>query len=272
MSSVGAYLRELRERRGVSLDEIARSTRVAHRYLEALEGDDFAELPEPVFTKGFVRAYCQVLGESADEAVARYEAWLGRAGPAGPVRAQAAPRTLDAQRRARSAVLVSFVLLLVLGAALVAVTLALQSSREPDRRAVLPAPTGSVPPTTAVPRPVTAEPPPPPQLPRAIVEPTPTPRIVPPSAPLRELAGTVSPYRLVARTREATWVSVRTSDGRASEETIPAGEVREWVSSRPFIVTVGNAGGVAFELNGRKLPPLGARGAVVYRLLIPPER
>src|SRR2546428_14042011 len=72
MSSVGSYLRELRERRGLSLDEISRSTRVLHQYLELLEADDLTGLPAPAFTRGFIRAYCQVLREPPDEALARY--------------------------------------------------------------------------------------------------------------------------------------------------------------------------------------------------------
>jgi hypothetical protein len=84
------------------------------------------------------------------------------------------------------------------------------------------------------------------------------------------LGGVASPYRLVARTQEATWLRVRTEDGRATEETIPAGEVREWVSNRPFVVTIGNAAGVALELNGQKLPPLGGRGVAIFRLILPP--
>jgi hypothetical protein len=87
--------------------------------------------------------------------------------------------------------------------------------------------------------------------------------------PLR-LAGVVSPYRLVARVSETTWLRVRTADGRGTEETVPAGEVREWVSNRPFTLTVGNAGGVSLELNGRKLPSLGGRGVVITRLVLPP--
>jgi hypothetical protein len=76
---------------------------------------------------------------------------------------------------------------------------------------------------------------------------------------------------LTARTSDVTWIRVRTDDGRSSEETVPAGEVREWVSDRPFVVTVGNAGGVNFELNGRALPPLGPRGVVIPRLVLPPD-
>src|SRR4029453_4155431 len=98
------------------------------------------------------------------------------------------------------------------------------------------------------------------------------PTVQPASPPnLDTLAGVNSPYRLVARTSEATWIRVRTDDGRNTEESIPAGEGREWVSNRTFILTVGNAAGVSFELNGRPVPPLGGRGAVIPRLVLPPE-
>jgi cytoskeleton protein RodZ len=94
-----------------------------------------------------------------------------------------------------------------------------------------------------------------------------------PSAP----AGTpgipaASVYRLVARAKETTWVRVRTEDGRVSEETMSPGEVREWVSNRRFVLTIGNAGGVALELNGQPLPPLGPSGTVIPQLVVPPDR
>src|SRR5438132_3688461 len=135
MPSVGSYLRGLRQRRGVSLDEISRSTRVSQRYLELLEADDFATLPAPPFIRGFIRAYCQALHEPPDEALAYYD--TGLAGQGGPRAAQAhdaaSPewRNLRAssrrpENRGRGALLVSLVLLVVLGVALFAVTLALQ--------------------------------------------------------------------------------------------------------------------------------------------------
>ena len=64
---------------------------------------------------------------------------------------------------------------------------------------------------------------------------------------------------------------VQTDDGGVVQELLPAGATREWVSARRFIVTVGNAGGIALELNGQPLPPLGARGAVIQNLVIPAE-
>src|SRR5260370_4867284 len=145
MPSVGSYLRELRTRRGVSLEEISRSTRVLTSYLEALEADDFEALPAPVFTRGFIRAYCQTLGVAPDEPFAIYD---GRAvdapetkttpephaRPAGAAAtAEAARRRETAETRSRSAVLAGFVLLVVHGVALFTVTLWLQPARAPRR-------------------------------------------------------------------------------------------------------------------------------------------
>jgi hypothetical protein len=94
----------------------------------------------------------------------------------------------------------------------------------------------------------------------------------PPPAPvLPAVAVGPAPYRLIARTSERTWIRVRTEDGRTSEENIPPGETREWVSNRPFVLSIGNAGGVAFELNGRSVPRLGPSGAVIERFVLPSD-
>ena len=108
---------------------------------------------------------------------------------------------------------------------------------------------------------------PPPRTPAATAPIPPAPATPAPAA----VTGVASSYRLVARTSELTWVRVRTEDGRMSEENIPAGEIREWVSNRPFVLSIGNAGGVTLELNGRRLPPLGPSGAVIARLVVPTE-
>src|SRR5215472_10950445 len=108
--SMGGYLRALREARGGSLDDMARATRVGGHQLEALEGEQFAELPAPVFVKGFIRAYCHFLGEPADEALRLYQHVSGEK----PVE-----RRVTAMKRgpsrSTSPLVVSLVLLLVFG-------------------------------------------------------------------------------------------------------------------------------------------------------------
>ena len=333
MSSVGSCLSELRLKHGFSLADMARSTRVTPRYLEALEADKFSDLPPPVFTRGFIRAFCSTLGEPPDTALALYERHLeATEGPRPPASRREAPvsggkksaATVD-QRRGLSAVFVSFVLLVALGAALFAVVMTLQGRREAaDRRdvamargdaaAVRDVPVVSVQPAPPVPSPSPAASPgsaaspvspapaqpsggvgtsrPDTRLPPAassLPPSTPAPAATVPGAgpvasagppatsgtaaapaPTTIPAASVSvPYRLVAKTRALTWLRVRTEGGRGTEENVPAGEIREWVSNRPFQITVGNAGGVSFELNGRPVPSLGADGAVVREILVP---
>jgi cytoskeleton protein RodZ len=291
MASIGAFLRELRTRRGVSLDELARTTRVATRYLDALERDAFNELPAPVFIRGFIRAYCQALGESPNEALACYDGHDGQTPPAPLIQPAASPREGSGESRSRSTIVVSFILLVVLGMALFTVALVIRPGDRAERSvqalpdADAPAPTAPpTPPDAPVPSPIFPAPAAAPAavrpaVPAVVSAPQPdaaasrptTPVAPAPAASLDLAPGSViAPYRLVARTSEPTWIRVRTEDGRTSEETVPAGEIREWVSDRPFVLTVGNAGGVSFELNGRTLPPLGGRGVVVPRLVVPP--
>ncbi len=78
-----------------------------------------------------------------------------------------------------------------------------------------------------------------------------------------------APLRLRVRATEPTWVRVETDAGETKQELLPAEAVREWVAQSRFILTVGNAGGIRLELNGRPLPPLGRSGQVVRDLILP---
>ena len=71
-SGLGVELRDARLARGLSLEDAQRATRIARRYLEALESEDFSVLPAPVFARGFLRSYAQFLGLDADTLVARF--------------------------------------------------------------------------------------------------------------------------------------------------------------------------------------------------------
>lgn len=59
--SAGKALREAREVRGYTIDEVASRLKLPPRYVHALENDDFAALPEPTFVRGYVRAYARLL-------------------------------------------------------------------------------------------------------------------------------------------------------------------------------------------------------------------
>src|SRR2546428_2907788 len=247
MSSVGSYRRELRARRGLSLDEISRSTRVLHQYLELLEADDLAGLPAPAFTRGFIRAYCQVLREPPDEALARYAEGVQPHAVHGHDAAlpeSRKSRELGTRRenRGRGAVLVSFVLLVVLGIALFLVTLALQPAGERRGEQRAPASEGAPPAPPAARASLAAKAPrlePSSVLPSTTVASGPRPPVPPTSTPVVAIDDVASRYRLVARTTEATRMRGRPVDGPTSEENIPPGEGPEGISHRSVVLRIG---------------------------------
>lgn len=133
--------------------------------------------------------------------------------------------------------------------------------------------------------------PPPPPAPTSVTEPPPLPAlpnaatamVIPPAAtwPMPAAATWIPPARpveigrvthhLVARVTELTWIRVRMDNGQVNQETVRAGTVRQWVSNGRFVVSVGNAAAVSFELNGRPLPAFGARGTAVSDVVLPPD-
>jgi cytoskeleton protein RodZ len=72
MASFGDRLRKEREQKGITLDDIALTTKIGTRLLRALEEEKFDQLPGGIFNKGFVRAYARHVGIDEDQAIADY--------------------------------------------------------------------------------------------------------------------------------------------------------------------------------------------------------
>jgi len=68
----GEELRRERELRQVGLREVAEATKINRRYLEALERNDFSDLPGGLFNRSFVRAYCKTIGIDDEAMVNAY--------------------------------------------------------------------------------------------------------------------------------------------------------------------------------------------------------
>jgi cytoskeleton protein RodZ len=68
----GEHLKREREMRGVTLEEISAATRIAPRFLAALESEQWELLPGGVFNRGFIRSVARFLGLDEDSLVAEY--------------------------------------------------------------------------------------------------------------------------------------------------------------------------------------------------------
>lgn len=74
--SLGEFLRHERERRGITLEQVASSTKVGIRTLHALEGDQFSELPAKPFIRGFVTSYSRFIGLDPKDILTRYDDFI----------------------------------------------------------------------------------------------------------------------------------------------------------------------------------------------------
>jgi len=73
IKTLGERLRGIREKAGVSIEEIAKVTKVNKKYLEYIEVDNYDELPSDVYVKGFLRSYSNFLGIDARDVLKIYK-------------------------------------------------------------------------------------------------------------------------------------------------------------------------------------------------------
>lgn len=72
--TVGGLLRAERERRNLTLDDVAANVRIRRTQLDAIENGRFNELPGAPYAVGFVRTYAEFLDLDRDEVIRRFKA------------------------------------------------------------------------------------------------------------------------------------------------------------------------------------------------------
>ncbi len=66
-------LRKFRQGRGISLEQIAESTKISMRFLRAIEDEDFSQLPGGIFNTSYLRQYAAATGFSEARLLAQYQ-------------------------------------------------------------------------------------------------------------------------------------------------------------------------------------------------------
>jgi len=67
-------LASVRKQSGLNLEEIARTTRIAPRYLQAIEAEEFSALPGGVYNISYIRQYARAIGYSEAALLDQYYA------------------------------------------------------------------------------------------------------------------------------------------------------------------------------------------------------
>ena len=250
--TVGARLREAREKRGVSLRQIAVSTRISVMSLEALERSDLSRLPGGIFTRAFIRAYAQEVGLDPDRTIQDFIAELPPEAASATAHSTAVEdgEKLESDRRA-----VATALRLVLISLPIVVLIVYYGSH---RAPLSEAPSSEASPGSLAPS-VESQPASPPEPVPSAPEPPAAPPVALQTAGITiELAPT-----------GACWVSV-TADGRqVFAGLMNAGERRVVTAEKQVALSVGDAGALAYTLNGRKGKSLGAAGKIVRARITP---
>lgn len=72
-ASPGKLLKQARESRRLSAEDVARDLRLAPARVEALEADDYRNMPAPTFVRGYLRSYARLVRLSEEEVLAAYD-------------------------------------------------------------------------------------------------------------------------------------------------------------------------------------------------------
>jgi cytoskeletal protein RodZ len=128
MEELGRKLKHVREKRGVSLRDIAERTKISLTSLEALERSEFSRMPGGIFGRSVVRAYATEVGLDPDTTVENFLAYVRRHEQQAAEREAAArpdvtrddQEYLDRQRQAARLLRLGIVSLVISGVTLVA--------------------------------------------------------------------------------------------------------------------------------------------------------
>lgn len=273
MPEVGARLRQAREERGLSLQEVERATRIRRALLQALEEDRRGDLPE-VYWRGLLRNYAKFLGLDPEPLL---KEWA----PPSTEEPVHIPYVLDEPLRSARRPFIRGILLLLLVAALAvaavwyfygfdfslerlalprfwltgATPTATPPSGEPSPTATL----GEVlPPVRVSPTPAAPSP-----TPTATLTPTPL-RPTPTATPRPTLTPTPAAGVYVEAIAQAdTYLEVTADGERVWVGILRAGERDAWQANEVLALRVGNAGGLRLLVNGVDVGPLGESGQVI---------
>ncbi len=234
MASVGTVLKAEREQQGRTIDQIAEELCLMPSYLRAIEADDLQNLPAVFFYKSFVRQYAALLGVKMERLHADIEILTAMAEPEVPVVekpirvpdpiAEAANR-LDLSNRSWAIPLAALLVAVVGGGGFYAWW----------RQPAAPAPA-----------PVNAS---------------------LPSEPVVNVTTTtgadgVRRLELNLSASEATWLSISSGGKQIFSGVLEPDQTKTVSGLEMARMTVGNAGGLNVQWNGKEIGPIGGKGQV----------
>ena len=235
MESIGARLKDAREKRKISLAKAAEVTKIHARILAALEEEKFGEVFNPTYIKAFLKKYADYLGLPGGDIVNEYLATEPKKPKQILTLKPAAKPSVDYTTR----YLIPFVMLLTFIVVVVLSYLAAANIKgliEKKKRMAPAAPPISLP-EVSLPEIIKG---------KEAKKEVPPPRAVTPSAE-------AEPLKLVVSAKRKVWIQARADGKIVFQEILAAGKKITWEAEDKIILWVGDAGGLNLNLNGEDL-------------------
>ena len=281
VSGLGALLRSERENRGLSHEQLAQITRLRKRFLEALENEEWENLPPSVFVKGFIRSYAKALGLDEGKLLDLYKSTVPQdVAPPIPILVPKKPGKK-----------IPLVLALCLIALAIAVYLFVgrpspeqstvkpeeglpaQIQEEPTQEETQPVVQGKTQEELSKKQEETLEVAPPrvglaemdtpesePQKKESTSTPTDEDLFTPAES---DTSGTADWRVLTGIVHLRTWIRIYIDDEAPKEYILQPGSRPQWKAKKGFYVLLGNAAGMDFEFDGKDIKDIGELGQVV---------
>jgi len=241
---IGNSLKEAREARKLSLEEVEEATKIRRKYLQALENEQYDVLPGQIYAKAFLKNYARFLNLKVEEVMEVYEHSPAIEIP--PEQnsiniSREQPNSTHNQKPRYWLYLTTMVIVLGLTISVYYATRGI-GLNHPAREEFRSGETTQTP-TSDQTSPSIG------QQPSAQI-------------PMNNQAGVRLTFNV---TKNTCWMRVIVDGMPAFQGEVVAGQTQEYTGSEKISFTLGNAGVVQVQLNGQDLGFLGGEGAVINR-------
>lgn len=238
LADLGCRLKQLRQQKGLTLEQVSVRTLVPARILTAIEAGNLKQLPEPVYVQGFIRRYADAVGMNGTQLAEEF--------PLNSFSRPDRPRwRFNIQAQLRPLHLYMLYMGLVMGSVGGLSYLLNRPSQVVGLLEIPPKPAPLVSPGAVQVGPVA------PAKPKPAEGQKSTPLVTPNKS-----------VQVGVKLTEQSWISIVADGKNEFEGVLPQGSQRTWVADKQLTVRAGNAGGVMVSFNNGKAKPLGNPGSV----------
>jgi len=260
MESIGAQLKKIRLGKGITLEEVHKRTKIHLDILKSIEDDSFVNI-NPVYLKGFLKIYCGSLGVNPQDYLTGYK------GPQGAIKSsieeEKSRKFLEpvmARRRFLNTkiifIIVSIIALVFLAIGLVNLTKVISSkvaAFAKKTKASIQTKSSQV----KKPGSVKSQPK---LLTKTVVK----------SRSFEVAAGkdNESGIRIGIHAIDDCWIQAKVDNRIIFQNVLKKGRIESWTAKDKIELSLGSAGAVQLEVNGKLIPPLGRKGQVLKNIVI----